>query len=61
MKGGENMTEQKYRVNIWVSGETYEKIIELQTAKKLETQKRVSQGQIVDDVFKTIDTEKGIK
>lgn len=55
------MAEQKYRVNIWVSGETYEKIIELQTAKKLETQKRVSQGQIVDDVFKTIDTEKGAK
>lgn len=47
--------EQKYRVSAYVNGETYEKLIAMQTKKKIETNKKVSQGQVLDEIFKNIE------
>lgn len=48
------MAEQKYRLNAYVSEETYRKILDMQMEEKFKTQKKVSQGQVVDKVFKNI-------
>lgn len=48
------MAEQKYRLNAYVNGETYRKILDMQTQEKLKTQTKVSQGQVIDKVFKNI-------
>lgn len=55
------MTEQIYRLNAYVSEETYRKILDMQMQEKFKTQKKVSQGEIVDYAFKTINPKKGIK
>lgn len=47
------MAEQTYRLNAYVSEETYRKILDMQMQEKFKTQKKVSQGQVIDKVFKT--------
>lgn len=46
--------EQKYRVSAYVTGSTYEKLMALQAKERLKKNKKVSQGQILDDVFSKI-------
>lgn len=44
--------EVKYRVGAYVTRETWEKIVEIQTEQKAKTGKKPSQGQVIDEVFK---------
>lgn len=53
------MTEQeKFRLSAFVNAETYEKIMTLQTTRRLETKRKVSQGEIIDEIFKSVDITK---
>lgn len=52
------MDEQKYRVSAYVTGSTYEKLMALQAKERLKQNKKVSQGQILDDVFSKIEIDK---
>lgn len=46
--------EQRYRVSAYVSGATYEKLMAMQAKERMKQNKKVSQGQILDEVFKKI-------
>lgn len=46
--------EQKYRVNAYVDVSTYEKLLAIQAKKKIQTNKKVSQGQVLDEIFKDV-------
>lgn len=48
----EDNKEVKYRVGAYVSRETWEKIIKIQTDEKIKTGKKPSQGQILDKIIK---------
>lgn len=52
------MDGQKYRVSAYVTGVTYEKLMALQANERLKQNKKVSQGQILDDVFSKIEIDK---
>lgn len=55
---GEKMDEQKFRVSAYVTGATYEKLMALQAKERLRQNKKVSQGQILDNIFLKIDVNK---
>lgn len=48
----ENEKEIKYRIGAYVTRETWEKIIKIQTEQKTKTGKKPSQGQVIDEIFK---------
>lgn len=50
--------QEKFRLSAFVNADTYEKIMALQATRRIETKKKVSQGQIIDEVFKSVDTTK---
>ena len=52
------MDEQKFRVSAYVTGATYEKLMALQAKERLRQNKKVSQGQILDNIFSKIDVNK---
>lgn len=45
----------KYRVGAYVSRETWEKIIKIQTDEKIKTGKKPSQGQVLDKIIKNME------
>lgn len=48
------MAEEKYRVSAYVNETTYKELMDLQYKRKLETKKKVSQGQILDELFELL-------
>ena len=46
--------EEKYRVNAYVNLETYQKLMDLQMKEKIVKNKKVSQGQILEKIFKDV-------
>lgn len=51
----EKKEDTKWRVGAYVTEETYQKLIDYQLKRKKETGRKLSQGQVLDEIFSSLE------